>query len=257
MAKDIPVNFSYKDKGFAAIAARLDGLTARVNGRLAGLSKFNKSMVSLGKSFSPDGILCQGAAVGVGLLLAQTAGLGAGLKGCARCGRQVSDLSSRTGAAVSDLVVMEQAFRNNGLAAEQVGPALNKLQKALGGVNEDGEPTNNTLTRLGLNMNELQNASPVQQFQMVGKAINQLKSPTERAAAAMALFGKSGGELNTLLPMPMRFTDAAAQVGEQAKVLEANAALFDDISDKLGLAGLKMQGFFVGVAEQVAPVLKR
>ena len=35
-----------------------------------------------------------------------------------------------------------------------------------------------------------------------------------------------------------------------------NAALFDDISDKLATAGLKVQGFFVGVADQVAPVLQ-
>jgi len=55
---------------------------------------------------------------------------------------------------------------------------------------------------------------------------------------------------------PLNFGEAAAQVGGQAEILQRDAALFDEVSDKLALAGVKMQGFFVGVADKVAPVLK-
>ena len=45
-------------------------------------------------------------------------------------------------------------------------------------------------------------------------------------------------------------------VGSQAQILGRDAALFDDVSDKLALTGMKVRGFWVGVAEKVAPVLK-
>ncbi len=52
------------------------------------------------------------------------------------------------------------------------------------------------------------------------------------------------------------FGDAATQVGSQAQIFAKDAALFDDVGDKLALTGLKVCGFWVGVAEKVAPVLK-
>jgi hypothetical protein len=52
------------------------------------------------------------------------------------------------------------------------------------------------------------------------------------------------------------FGDAAQQVGSQAELLARDAALFDDVSDKLALTGTKVRGFWVGLADKVAPVLK-
>ena len=52
------------------------------------------------------------------------------------------------------------------------------------------------------------------------------------------------------------FGDAANQVGSQAQLLARDAPLFDDVSDKLELTGTKVRGFWVGLADKVAPVLK-
>ena len=53
-----------------------------------------------------------------------------------------------------------------------------------------------------------------------------------------------------------RLTSALAQVGSQAELLARDAALFDDVSDRLALTGTQVRGFLVGVADKVAPVLK-
>jgi Skp family chaperone for outer membrane proteins len=71
----------------------------------------------------------------------------------------------------------------------------------------------------------------------------------------MGIFGKSGGEMLALFSDAGAFDDAAAQVGSQAEILQRNAEIFDKISNQLGLVGTKVQGFFVGVADKVAPVL--
>jgi hypothetical protein len=71
----------------------------------------------------------------------------------------------------------------------------------------------------------------------------------------MEIFGRSGADLLSLFSSD-GFGDAAAQVGSQAQILAKDAALFDDVGDKLALTGVKVRGFWVGVAEKVAPVLK-
>jgi hypothetical protein len=200
--------------------------------------------------------LAKGMAILGGASLVAGAAIVAGTKAALDFGGQLSDLSNRTGIAAGDLMVMGQAFKNNGLSIEAVGPAVNRLQKALAGVNEDGQATSNIFGRLGLDMEALQGATPDEQFRRVGAAISGLADPAERTAAAMAIFGRSGGELMALFNSPDAFGQAAQEVGAQAAIMDRNAALFDDISDKLALAGLKIQGFFVGFADQVAPVIQ-
>jgi hypothetical protein len=49
--------------------------------------------------------------------------------------------------------------------------------------------------------------------------------------------------------------DAARAIGSQADLLTRNANLFDRASDILNTIGSKLEGFFVGVADQVVPAI--
>ena len=165
-----------------------------------------------------------------------------GVEAVLEVGASLSRLSARTGATSRELVVIGEVFRQAGMDAGGVGPALNKMQKALTGVNERGEPTNKTFAKLGLNMEALQKAGPVQAFQMIGKAINGLESPAQKAAAAMAIFGRSGGELLTVFNNSDAFTAAAQTLGGQADILGKNADAFREVAEKFGSIGIKFQG---------------
>lgn len=165
-------------------------------------------------------------------------------------GGELLDLSNNTGIAVKDLAVLQQQFKLSGKAAEDVGPVMAKMMKGL----ETGSAAG-TIKRLGLDMDDLRKKTPADQFRLIGEAINKLPDPAERATAAMEVFGKSGASLLAVFA-DGGFGQAAEQVGNQAELLNKDAALFDDISDKLATAGLKVQGFFVGVADRVAPVIK-
>jgi len=78
---------------------------------------------------------------GVGKLVKGLAGLAAGylslrtIIGGSRdiigLGAELNHLSAQTGIAESDLLVLRQAFTDNGVAIEQVGPSVNKLQMQL------------------------------------------------------------------------------------------------------------------------------
>lgn len=255
-ANNIPVEIEYKDKGLAAVSARLNQISGLIERKLSGLRKLHAASERLQKSIEPVMRYARGAALAIGAMAAAAGGLSVGIKGALDLGGTLSDLNTRTGVAIDSLVVLREAFKNNGMQAEAVGPAVNRLQKALAGVNEEGEPTNATFEQLGLNMDALKKMSPEQQFAAVGKALNGLEDPAARSAAAMAIFGKSGGEMLTLFADTSAMENAAKEMGAQAKILRDNAALFDNISDFISNAiPAKLQGFFVGMAEQIAPVL--
>ena len=165
-------------------------------------------------------------------------------------GSELTNLSANTGIAVKDLQILQRQFQMAGKGAEDVGPAMAKMMKNI----ETGSAAG-MIKRLGLNMEELRHKSPAEQFQAIGQSINALPDPAERATAAMDIFGKSGATLLAVFASG-GFGEAAAQIGGQAEILGKDAALFKDVSEKLNLTGMKIQGFFVGVADRVAPVLK-
>jgi hypothetical protein len=221
--------FDADDSRFGAALARINGRMLALQSRIA---KFAGAFLAIR------------AAAGV-----VTAGFDH-FKQALDVGGQLNDLSANTGVAVGDLVVLQQEFANAGKSAEDIGPVFGKMAKTLQGGSAD-----DTIKKLGINLEELKMKTPAEQFRTLGAAINAVQDPSQKAAASMEIFGRSGAELLSLFSSD-GFGEAAAQVGSQAQILAKDAALFDDVGDKLALTGVKVRGFWVGVAEKVAPVLK-
>ena len=221
---------------FDADDSRLSGALARINGKMLALqsriAKFAAAFIAVR------------AVAGV-----VTAGFDH-FKQALDVGGQLNDLSANTGVAVEDLVVLQQEFANAGKSAEDIGPVFGKMAKTLQGGSAD-----DTIKKLGINLEALKKKTPAEQFRTLGAAINTIQDPSQKAAASMEIFGRSGAELLSLFSSD-GFGEAATQVGSQAQILAKDAALFDDVGDKLALTGMKVRGFWVGVAEKVAPVLK-
>lgn len=201
-------------------------------------------------------LAAQGAFAAANAALAPLQGAFSAIKDSLDLGGRLSDVSAQTGITVSDLVVLRQAFANAGLGADAVGPAINRLQRALGGINEDGEPTNAALERLGVSMRELQSLSPAEQFNEVSKALAAITDPTERNAIAMGIFGRSGAALMALFKDTSALQVAGQQVGGLAATMEASANKFDFISDAFGAANLKGQQLAAGITQAIAPALE-
>ena len=172
-------------------------------------------------------------------------------------GGALSDLSARTGQTVQDLVVLQQAFQNAGIGAQATGTMLNLLQKALTGVNEEGEPTSKAFARLGVSLETLKAQSAVGQIETLTAAFAQITDPAERTRAAMELFGRSGGQMLAVLSDASALGVARQQVGGLAETMQQNAAAFDKLGDSWEAIGLRMTQLFAGVAEVVAPMLQK
>ena len=201
-------------------------------------------------------ISVQGAFAAANAALAPFAGAFSAIKESLDLGGHLTDMSAQTGIVVSDLVVLRQAFANAGMDAEVVGPQINRLQKALGGINEDGEPTNKTLAALGISMGELQSLSPAEQFARVSAAIATIPNATERASTAMGIFGRKGAAMQAIFLDSSAMEVARQQVGGLGDTMQANAPRFDSISDALESAHLKSQQLAAGFTASIAPALE-
>ena len=196
----------------------------------------------------------QGVAAGA---TAAFAGVTAAITMAVKKGGELNDAMLRTGASGKGLVILQKAFENAGVAGNKLPGALNKMQKALAGVNEEGEPTTQAFAKLGLSIKDLQGLDPVDAFRKTAQAIAGLPDPSMRAAAAMEIFGKAGGELLAVMNDPAAFSQARDQVGSLADMLPGAAGDFDNIGDAMESTKQKMEQLGTVVAIQLLPHLER
>ena len=171
-------------------------------------------------------------------------------------GGRLADLSDRTGVAVDKLLILERAFQNTGVGADSLGPIINKMQKAIVDAGDGSTAAADAFTKLGIPLSSLQNLSPDQQLQAIGKAVASIPDPAERAAVSMDIFGKSGGALNQVFAnMGGEIATAKSQLGSLPDVMKAGAAQFDKISDNLTIISGKFVDFAAGILDKVKPAL--
>ena len=172
-------------------------------------------------------------------------------------GKQLINLHNQTGQSVADLVILRQAFVNAGLGADDVGGKLNKFQKAIAGLNEDGEKTDHVLNELGTSVKAMSMMTAIQQIEALQKGFAGVRSQEDRVLLATKLFGKTGGSLLALFTSPEALSTARQQVGGMAETMQQSAELFRRLSEDVESVKIKFEQFWVGVASGVAPALSQ
>ena len=245
---DLKTTISADMTGFSATMRRAGGLAATTGSRIG------KSLGGATKAMGGLALSAGKAATAIALAGAAAAGGGfaAGLKGAADLGGKLSDLSARTGITAGKLAVMGRAFEDNGVSADKIGGVINKLQKTITDFGSGSASATKPFAALGIEFEDISKLDPAAQFQLIQSKIAAIQDPAQRAALAMQIFGKSGGELLTLFADGDAFANAGAFLGTQAEILDRSAGLFDSISDKMARIPDKLQGFFVGFLEPIA-----
>ena len=245
---DLKTVISADMTGFSATMRRAGALAKTTGGAIGrSIGSATKAMGNLALSAGKAGLAlgAVGAAVGGGAFVR-------GIKNAADLGGELSDLSARTGILAGDLAIMGRAFEDNGVSADKIGGIINKLQRSISDFGAGSETASKPFERLGISFEEISKLDPAAQFQLIQSKIAALKSPTDRAATAMEIFGRSGGELLTLFADGQAFSGASKFLGTQAEILNRSSGVFDSISDKLARIPAKLQGFFVGFLEPIA-----
>lgn len=243
------------------IEIKLKFLTERLDAIQAGVAEVRKLK---DEALDARNVLAGGALVGLGQGLVQGMASALGevqhvfgeVKEAIDLGGALTDLSAQTGQSVGDLVVLRQALEETGVGAEQTGAMINLLQKALTGVNEEGQPTAKSFERLGLSITELRGMSAIGQIEALSEALSGVRDPAERANVAMELFGRRGAGMLALLADTGAIDEARRHVGGMVQTYEANAEAFDRLGDSLDAMGARAVQLFSGMAAELAPALQ-
>lgn len=228
---DIEVN----SKGDVVIKKVVDGLDD-----LEKKSKTTKSAF--------DSVL-QGVGQGIGQklfsgLMAVGEAFGKATAAALEFGGRINDMSERTGISAESLQKLGLAAKLSGSSLDDVAGAVNKMQKGL-------IESPKAFQALGLSVDKLKNAKPEDALAQIGAAIKNLRTPAEQAAAAMAIFGKSGA---TLLPL---LKSDIAGVGAEAEKLGqvmggTTVAALDQVGDRVDVLGATWDAMVVRVGAVIA-----
>jgi hypothetical protein len=168
----------------------------------------------------------------------------------------LNDLSARTGIGVESLQGYALAAKMAGVDTEAFGVAVQKLAVNIGKATP-GDAMDKALRGINLSVAELRMLSPEQQFAAIGEAISVLPTAADRAAAAVAIFGKQGAALAPL------FREGAASIEElRAKaerlgiiVSETQINNVADMNDAFDLVRATINGIIGQVIGNLAPAV--
>jgi hypothetical protein len=199
--------------------------------------------------------------------IAGLVGLGAGffgvtaaINGTLHKGQELQEEMLRTGQSAGPILKLQAAFRISKIEVDSLAPAINKLQKALAGANEDGEDTSSAFAKLGLNAAALAKTDSATQFAAIGKALAGIQDPAQRTAAVMSIFGKSGGEFLQLFSNPAALSGLTGGLTSSQALMAQNVGLYARITGQIDAFIAKAKssfGLFAGLTAGLAPLLSQ
>lgn len=191
-----------------------------------------------------------GAAIGA---IAGGAGLGLLLHNQLEAIDSTAKLSDRLGISTESLTGFQHAASLAGVSNEQLSGGLEKMLKNLGEAAAGSDTAKAAFQSLGLNATDLANIPTDQAFEKISDALKAIQNPAQRAAAAVAVFGKSGQEL---LPLLLQGSEGIKAAIKEADALglsfnRIDAAKVEEAND----AVRRMQSAVTGVVRSITIAL--
>jgi hypothetical protein len=167
------------------------------------------------------------------------------------------DLASQLGVTTDALTQLRYAAEVNGSSSAAMDDALQKMNKSLGGISEEGGKTADVVAGLGLSIQSLQSMTPDKAFMSLADAIGSINNPMEQAAAATAIFGKGAGNIINVLKLGssgiQEFRDAADRLG--ITLSQINAEKIAAAGDQVKSLSMMLDGMKNLLIAELAPVL--
>jgi len=221
----------------------------RLGGSLQGLKKQAEG-VSSGFSGLKGSVERFGAAIAGSAIVG---GLTAVVKRAIDAGDELFNLQAKTGIAASALIGIGNAAKLADVEVETLGKSLTKLSVNLVKAAEGNEGLAARFAALGVQVKDANgNVVPADQaLKQIADRFADMPDGAQKAAAAVALFGKSGSDL-----IPLLNEGAASMEKFTYKVGDDFAARSDIFNDTLTEFGIKTQGFGMELTDALLPALQ-
>lgn len=128
-------------------------------------------------------------------------------------GDELSKAAIKTNTGATAISELAFAARQANIDLPQLVSSLDKMEKSISSAATGTGKSNAAFEALGISLDQIRKLSPDQQFAEIANQINKLKDPTDKARAAIELFGRAGADM---LPLFAEGADGIAKAREQA-----------------------------------------
>jgi lambda family phage tail tape measure protein len=216
----------------------MQGLQGRVKNTTMAVQGLTASMKALG------GIIAGTAIV-------------AGLTGMVRQGLEAGDalgkLSARTGVATGALIGLQNAAKLSDVSAQGLEKGLQRLNLKMDAAAKGNEAAAGQFRRLGVEIKNTDGTVKTadQVLKDLGDRFRDMPNGAEKAATAVALFGKSGAEL-----IPLLNGGREAMEAFNYELSDEFAARSEQFNDTMTILGFKSEGFRLQLTDALLPALQ-
>ncbi|MBQ2555780.1 MAG: phage tail tape measure protein, partial [Thermoguttaceae bacterium] len=181
--------------------------------------------------------------------------LGGLMSSFAATGDQFDKMSQRTGISTGALSEYAHAAQMCGSDIQTVESALKNMASQLVQAQSGSARALTNFERLGIDVEQFSKLTPEEQFDTLAAAIAKIEDPTERAGAALKIFGSAGQQL---LPLFTSGSEGLAAMREEARKLgvsvdESTAKLGAEYTDAMTRVKQSLAGVGMTIAASLAP----
>lgn len=232
-------------RAFVELFADDTRLVRGLNAASKRLKDWGESIGSVGKKMLAAGLGVLGSLAGAGKLFADM-------------GSDLADMSARTGVSVEALSELGYAADMSGGDMETLEGGLRKMQKMIAEAASGSETARQSLSALGITIADLKDLSPDEQFMLIADRLTQIKNPTQRAAAAMEVFGKSGTRLLPMMADGVAGLEAMRQKARDLGLVMSSedAAAADELGDVLDTMWKSIKRGAATIGAALSPTLQ-
>ena len=166
--------------------------TRRFSDTTRNAAKGTESFQAKLTSFAAKGLIVTGVIAGIGL------GVNKLVQDFAQVGDAIGKAAARTQLSTDDFQTLSFAFEQSGGSAANLETAIKSMSTQYLDLQRGTATSTDLFNRLGITLNDLEGLDVGERFRLIAKSISNIQDPTEKAAVAVKLFGRSGA---TILPL--------------------------------------------------------
>jgi hypothetical protein len=169
-----------------------------------------------------------------------------------------SKMAQQAGFTYAEFAGLGLAAELAGVGADQLSGAITRANVTIAKAAEGSKSAATALSRIGLSVDQLDGLSASEQFDKIAVAIGQLPAGAEQAAAAVAIFGRSGAQL---LPLFQGGAEGIARARAEAEAFglaltNTQATNVEAMNDAFTRAQSAIQGVIQQVVAYLAPAIE-
>lgn len=176
------------------------------------------------------------------------------IKGALDYAGSLGELSQQIGVSTRDLQVLRYAAGQNGVAQEELEKGLSKLTITLGQVAVGAKAPTKALEAIGISVKDVAGLDTGAVFRKIADGLAPITDRAQRAAVEVALFGKTGAKLDTLLSGGSQALNDLAAAAETLGIVLSDEQIqnADATADRLDAIKTVLEAKIAGVVSDNA-----